>query len=212
MRFYWIKTCTLIKWLFPKYVWEQTTKSNRIYLTFDDGPIPEATPWVLDLLQRHNAKATFFCIGENASKNPELLKRILNEGHAVGNHTYNHVNGWQTNSATYINNVDLCTNAFQEILKFDPKLFRPPYGKLKSAQANELIRKGFKIIMWDVLSADFDTSVSAEDCANNVLKNIKPGSIVIFHDSLKAFKNLEHALPATLKYIEEKGYICEVLS
>ena len=212
MRFYWIKTNAFIKWLFPKYIWDCSPDTKRVYLTFDDGPVPEATPWVLDLLKKYNAKATFFCIGENVAKNPEVLKRIVIEGHAIGNHTYNHLNGWQTKKSDYIDNVADCENSIYTLLKRETKLFRPPYGKLTSSQANELLRRGYKIVMWDILSADFDTSVSAEECTNNVLKNIKPGSIVIFHDSLKAFKNLEYALPATLKFIHDKGYICDVLA
>lgn len=212
MRFYWIKTNAFIKWLFPKYLWNLDRKSNCVYLTFDDGPVPEATPWVLDLLKKYNAKATFFCIGENANTNPELLKRIINEGHSVGNHTYNHVNGWQTTNSEYFRDVNQCAKVLQEISNQDTNLFRPPYGKITSAQANKLLSQGYKIVMWDVLSADFDTTVSAEECTKNVLKNIEPGSIVIFHDSLKAFKNLEHALPAALQYAREKGYICDVIS
>lgn len=212
MRFYWIKTNAFVKWLFPNYVWDISNAPKKVYLTFDDGPVPEATPWVLDLLKKFNAKATFFCIGENASSNPDLLFRILSEGHNIGNHTYNHVNGWQTKTSDYVNNVDHCANLLREISNRDTKLFRPPYGKITSAQANKLLKQGYKIIMWDVLSADFDTSITPEKCLNNVIRNIVPGSIVIFHDSAKAFKNLEYALSATLEYVQQKGYVCEVLN
>ncbi len=209
MALYWIKTGRLIKMLFPRYLWNMP--DDYVYLTFDDGPVPEATPWVLDVLKEYGAKATFFCIGNNVAANPDLFRRVLSEGHAVGNHTYNHLNGWRTEDAQYLADVRLFDRVAKKAADVTVKLFRPPYGKIKSSQANVLIQKGYKIVMWDVLSADFDQKISAEKCLQNVLRNLRPGSIIIFHDSVKANKNLKYALPATLEYLKEKGYKCEVL-
>lgn len=201
MVLYWIKTNSLIKKIFSKYVWDIPAIDKTIYLTFDDGPTPKITEWVLDELKKHNAKATFFCIGNNIKKNQEVLSKIIADGHALGNHTFNHLNGWKVSKDEYIKNISLC----EKIL---PKtnLFRPPYGKIKFSQANELINRGFKIIMWDVLSADFDSSITKEKCCKNVISNIAPGSIIIFHDSIKAFKNLEYTLPKVLDYIDENNF------
>ncbi len=209
MRFYWIKTNAFIKWLFPKYLWNCSRKSDRVFITFDDGPVPEATPWVLDELQKYSAKATFFCIGENVKENPEIAKRITAEGHVIGNHTYNHLCGWETKNSDYDENVAECEKIIGETTSTKPVLFRPPYGKIKAAQAKNILQKGYKIVMWDVLSADFDTNISEEKCLQNVLRNIEPGSIIIFHDSAKAFKNLKYALPQTLEFLKTKGYKCE---
>ena len=212
MRPYFIKTPKLFKWIYPKRVWAFSQKSNTIYLTFDDGPIPEVTPWVLDILKQYNAKATFFCIGDNIKKHPEIFRRILSEGHSIGNHTFNHLNGWKTPTHTYIENVQ----EFEEVLSSgfkiqDSKLFRPPYGKLHSAQARILLKKGYKIIMWDVLSADFDPGISKEKCFKNISKNISAGSIVVFHDSLKAKRNLEYTLPRIIKLIQERKWRCATI-
>ncbi len=197
-----------IQRLYPERIWAFSRSINAIYLTFDDGPIPEITPWVLNTLHKHNAKATFFCIGDNVQKYPELFKNILSEEHTVGNHTFNHLNGWKANTDEYVKNVLKC----QEILNSESRiqnselLFRPPYGKLTSNQAKNLQKNGFKIVMWDIISYDYDASVSEEQCLQNVLKNIKPGSIIVFHDSLKAEKNLRYVLPKVLEYISEKGW------
>ncbi len=191
-----------IQRLYPERIWAFSRKENAVYLTFDDGPIPAVTPWVLDELKKHNAKATFFCIGENVKKYPALFERIIAEGHAVGNHTHNHLNGWKTNTSTYVANTLLAEKVINS------KLFRPPYGKITSKQAKTLQQKGFKIVMWDVISYDYNTSISEEKCLQNVLKNIKPGSIVVFHDSLKAEKNLRYVLPKVLEFISERRWKC----
>ncbi|MFC7357882.1 polysaccharide deacetylase family protein [Jejudonia soesokkakensis] len=182
----------VMRWMYPKRIWAFSRSEPKIYLTFDDGPIPEVTPWVLDLLKEYNAKATFFCIGENVQKHPEIYNRIIAEGHSVGNHTFHHLNGWKTNTSTYIEDV---SKAAEYI---DSKLFRPPYGRITSNQAKQLKKKGYRIIMWDVLSYDFEASVSEEKCLHNVLNNIENGSIVVFHDSVKAEKNLRYVLPKVL--------------
>lgn len=215
MKFYWIKTSWIVKKIFSHYTWDVSNveKDKTVYLTFDDGPIPEITPWVLKELKKHQVRATFFCIGNNIEKNPEVFHTIISEGHTIGNHTYNHLNGWKTTTASYLANVALCEEAIQKNSHHSLKarLFRPPYGKIKTSQSRRLRRIGYKIIMWDVLSADFDANVSQEQCLENVLSNIRPGSILVFHDSLKAFKNLEYALPKTLIYLKENNFTCGVL-
>lgn len=215
MKFYWIKTNRIIKALFSNYTWDLpiTGSSNTVYLTFDDGPIPEITNWVLNELKKYNVKATFFCIGNNIDENPDLFKTVITEGHSIGNHTFNHLNGWKTSSKAYIENTKLCADSIQKnspsALK--SKNFRPPYGKITASQSRKIRKLGYKIIMWDVLSGDFDQTLSKEKCLNNVLSNVKPGSIIVFHDSIKAFKNLKYVLPKTLTYLKENNFNCEVL-
>ncbi len=209
MKLYFVKTPKFIQRLFPKRTWVFPNSKKEIFLTFDDGPIPQITPWVLDLLEEYNAKATFFCIGDNIYKNPKVFRRLISNGHSIGNHTYNHVNGWKTESEKYIENCE----KFEKILKRvqDNKselLFRPPFGKLTSKQSKILQRRGYKIIMWDVLSADFDQNISKEKCLENVLKNIQKGSIVVFHDSLKSEEKLRYVLPKVLDYITLKKWKC----
>ncbi|CAM1351998.1 polysaccharide deacetylase family protein [Tenacibaculum crassostreae] len=202
MRLYFIKTPRILKQLFAKYTWSFFTHKKEIYVTFDDGPIPEVTEFVLDQLKEYNAKATFFCIGDNVRKYPAIFSRIVSEGHTVGNHTFNHLNGWKTSNDTYFENTNKC----EKLLNQKTKLFRPPYGRIKKSQAKHLLAKGYKIIMWDVLSADFDTNISKEKCLQNVVKNTKKGSIIVFHDSIKASDKLYYALPKVLKEFSEKGY------
>jgi peptidoglycan/xylan/chitin deacetylase (PgdA/CDA1 family) len=214
MRFYWVKTHWLIKKIFYRFTWRFSTSKKIVYLTFDDGPTPEITDWTLEILKEYNAKATFFCNGANIAKYPELFKNIQNGGHAIGNHTFNHLNGWQSSTTKYIENVELCEriiNDFSVENNSHEKIFRPPYGKLKPQQVKLLRQKGYKIIMWDILSADFDSSVSPKKCAENVLNNVQPGSIIIFHDSLKASKNLTHALPLTLAYLKENDFVMKAI-
>lgn len=211
MSLYWIKTNAIIKRIFSNYIWDIPNGNNKIYLTFDDGPTPEITEWVLEKLDQHNAKATFFCIGKNIEAQPIIFKKIIAKGHAIGNHTFNHLNGWKTTTEEYLKNITLCE---QSILKhkLPSKVFRPPYGKINSIQAKKLRRKGYKIIMWDVLSADFDQSITNEKCLKNVVENIKPGSIIVFHDSQKASDNLKYALPKVLDFIDKKNFSYEIIS
>ena len=208
----WIKTHPLIKILFPNYVWSIANTGKKVFLTFDDGPIPEITEWVLNELNKHNVKATFFCIGDNIGKHPEIFKTITASGHQVGNHTFNHLNGWKTPKESYTKNVEKCTDEILRMGVGKPNLFRPPYGKIKPSQSLLLRKSGYKIIMWDVLSADFDQKTTPEQCLDNVLSNVTSGSIIVFHDSLKAFPNLQYALPKTLEFLSENGYQCEVLN
>jgi len=198
---YLVKTPKLLQWLYPKRVWAFSRKSNNIHLTFDDGPIPEVTPWVLDLLKEYNAKATFFCIGDNVKKHPEIFKRIVAEGHRIGNHTFHHLKGTETTTINYLKDIALFEETIENSefrIQNSELLFRPPYGKMTSKQAKEVHNKGYKIVMWDVLSGDFDQTISKEKCLRNVTKNIESGSIVVFHDSLKAEKNLRYVLPKVL--------------
>lgn len=217
MNFSWVKTNRFIKTIFPNYVWEVPNHENKVYLTFDDGPTPEITEWTLAQLKLYNTKATFFCIGDNVQKFPEIFQKVVNEGHSIGNHTFNHLNGWNTEKEIYIKNVELCN---QEIANsrlqtadclLHTNLFRPPYGKIKPSQSKILRKQGYKIIMWDVISYDFDASITPKKCLENVLKNVQSGSIIVFHDSKKAFQNLEFVLPRTLQFLNEKGYVCEKL-
>lgn len=189
----------VLKKVMPSAVWRKSATEKKLYLTFDDGPIPELTPWVLDVLKQYSIKATFFCVGHNVHKHPELYVRILNEGHSVGNHTYNHINGWNTDTNEYLENIEKCA----ELL--NSKLFRPPYGKLKPTQIKR-IKANYAIIMWDVLSGDYDTTIAPERCLLNVTNAIRNGSIIVFHDNIKAKDNLQYALPKFIEYALEKGY------
>lgn len=180
--------------------WNIPTETNEIFLTFDDGPHPAITPFVLDWLLQYQAKATFFCIGKNVRENPEVYKRVVDEGHIIGNHTFNHLNGWKTSSDVYLKNV----LEAKEVIS--SKLFRPPYGRISRSQVQQL-KSEFDIIMWNVLSGDFDTSLSPLQCLRNVISNTTAGSIVVFHDSQKAFKRLEYVLPKALEFFAEKGFL-----
>lgn len=210
MKLYTVKTPKLVKYLFPKLVWEFSVTSKKIYLTFDDGPIPEVTPWVLEQLANYNAKATFFCIGDNVKKHPEVYNSIISEGHAIGNHTEHHLNAWKVSNTTYISDSILCEETLQNALKSPQEattnLFRPPYGKITPHLAKKLREAGYTIIMWNILSGDFDSTLSQEKCLSNVVKNTESGSIVVFHDSLKAYEKLQYVLPKVLAHFNNLGY------
>ena len=213
MKLYITKTPKSIQRIFSQYLWRFSSDKKEIYLTFDDGPTPEITNFVLEQLRKFEAKATFFLIGKNAKKYPELYQQILNENHAIGNHTHNHFNGFRTKTKEYLKNVletenVICnTNENSRI-----KLFRPPYGRIKSKQAKEIKKLGYKIIMWSVLSADFDVTISKEKCLQNVLKNTQNGSIIVFHDSVKASEKLTYVLPKVLEFYTEKGFTFKAIS
>ncbi|MGB8194618.1 MAG: polysaccharide deacetylase family protein, partial [Chitinophagaceae bacterium] len=193
---YFVKTPWYLKRMYNNLLWDIPSREKVMYLTFDDGPNPTATPFVLEQLKKYNAAGTFFCIGKNVMDQPALYRQLLSEGHAVGNHTFNHMNGWKVTDKEY----------FKDILDakkyIDSSLFRPPYGRITMFQAKHLRQSNlqFKVVMWDVVSGDFDTKITPDECAVNVLKNAGPGSIVVFHDSEKAFPNLQKALPATLEH------------
>lgn len=211
MKLQWVKTNRLIKTLFSDYVWEIPNKTNAVYLTFDDGPTPEITPWVLDILKRNQVKATFFCIGDNIRKYPEIFQQILSEGHSIGNHTYNHIQGWKSETEKYLDNISLCEIEIQKhsgttLEEKNCGLFRPPYGKIKRCQAKKVLKAGYRIIMWDILTVDYDKTISPEKCLRNATEKVSSGSVIVFHDSVKAFQNVAFALPETIRILKEKGF------
>jgi peptidoglycan-N-acetylglucosamine deacetylase len=211
MKFYWIKTNWAVKKLFKNYIWDIPNKDKIVYLTFDDGPTPKITEWTLAQLKNYNAKATFFCIGNNIEKHPDIFNKIIKENHSIGNHTFNHLKGWETTNEIYIENTLQCDSEFIKNNYVNCKLFRPPYGRIKKQQATALKNLGYKIIMWDVLSADFDPFITPQKCLENVLSNVKSGSIIVFHDSEKAFRNLEFVLPKSLAFLKENGFRFEAI-
>lgn len=205
------KTPKLLTSLYPECTWSVETQENVLYLTFDDGPQPEITPFVLDELKKWNAKATFFCIGKNIDANPELFRRIEQEGHTVGNHTFDHLNGWNADNDKYFDNIEQCNTALIQNSKLKThSLFRPPYGKLSRTQYNYL-KSYYKIVMWDVLAFDYDLKVSGPKVVENILENSEAGSIIVMHDSLKAKPKVEYALPKILEHYTAKGFKFEKL-
>jgi peptidoglycan-N-acetylglucosamine deacetylase len=205
---YFVKTPIWLQRLFPTMLWKMNGLAKKIYLTFDDGPHPEHTIFVLDELKKYNAKATFFCIGNNVKLYPTVFKRIIDEGHSIGNHTYSHLNGKKTKDEVYINDI-------AEAAKYiDSNLFRPPYGRIKKFQARLLqtMTMPYKIVMWTVLSGDFDNGITKERCLENVLFKTEAGGIVVFHDSEKAATKMRHALPAVLQSFTAKGYLFEKIT
>ncbi len=202
---YLVKTPTFIQNLFPNFTWRIPSREKVLYLTFDDGPIPEVTPWVMEQLAQYDAKGTFFCVGDNVKKHTEIFEELLENGHAVGNHTFNHLNGWSHDNLPYYHNVRHCAELVNS------NLFRPPYGRLKPRQA-QFLQRHYRIIMWDVLSGDFDVNISKEQCLRNVLSKARAGSIIVFHDSLKAQKKLTYVLPKVLEHFSQLGYRFERLN
>jgi peptidoglycan/xylan/chitin deacetylase (PgdA/CDA1 family) len=206
---YWIKTPPWLPRLFPKdLIWKMPAEETpAVYLTFDDGPHPEATPFALEQLKAHKAHATFFCIGRNVAAHNAIYRRIIEEGHVTGNHTQDHLNGWKTDNWSYLNNI---LKAGRHI---ESKIYRPPYGRIKISQALRLTKgkQPWKIFMWDVLSGDFDTSLSPEECLDNVLRNIEPGSIIVFHDSEKAYPRMQYVLPQVLSFCKQKNWALKAL-
>lgn len=191
--------------LFPGYTWNVKSEDKVIYLTFDDGPIPEITEWVLKVLDEFNAKASFFVVGENVTKNPQIFKQVIDTGHTVGNHTYNHMKGWRTSVQKYIDNVKKGSEVIVANGGEYPSCFRPPHGRIKPIQA-KILREQYKLIMWSVLSVDYDKSLKAENCLKNTIAATVPGSIVVFHDSVKAEKNLRYVLPKYMTHFSKLGY------
>lgn len=208
MHQYFIKTPWMVRRFFSSYTWRIPTTEKAVYLSFDDGPHPIITPWVLDQLKHYQARASFFCVGNNVEQYPQIYQSILEQGHAVGNHTYHHMNGWKVSVSDYLEDIARAAT----LIKSD--LFRPPYGRIRSKQAEQIktvIGANAQIIMWDVLSADFDRTISKEACLDNVLSHLEAGSIIVFHDSEKAFPHLEYVLPKVLAHLQQEGYICRKL-
>jgi peptidoglycan/xylan/chitin deacetylase (PgdA/CDA1 family) len=190
-----------IKWIYPSFIWQMPAIENTLYLTFDDGPHPTITPLVLNLLAQYNAKATFFCIGDRVKRYPEIIERIVAEGHSIGNHTQHHLNGWNNSNSVYIEDVHQASSLIASTL------FRPPYGRIKRKQAKILELEGYKVIMWTILSADYDHSLNKEECASRVTSHIDNGNIYLFHDSDKGEERMLYALPMLLKQATAKGFL-----
>lgn len=202
MKFF--KTPYVMRKLYPDYIWNIEEEDNTVYLTFDDGPDPEVTPWVLETLEKHGAKATFFCVGRNVERHPSLMDEILKCGHGIGNHTYSHLNGFKSKSNEYNDDVQLAGNLINS------NLFRPPYGKISKHQFQK-IRKDFNVVMWDVLSYDFSKKIIAEHVLYKLIRVVRGGSIVVFHDSKKSLENLSFLLPGILQFFVNQGYILDKL-
>lgn len=192
---------SFIKKIYPSLTWKVNTKNKEIFLTFDDGPIPEVTSSVLELLSKFDAKASFFCLGKNIQNNPELFRKIIAEGHSIGNHTYNHKNGWKNTTAEFLQDV----SSFEQVYK--SKLFRPPYGRMKTSQI-KMLKNRYNIIMWSVLSQDYDDTISPEKCARIACSKWENGSIIVFHDSIKAKINMLFALEKVLEKARKEGWVC----
>lgn len=199
------KTPNFIRNLFPNYTWKIPVEEKILFLTFDDGPVPEVTPQVLEILDDFDAKATFFAVGQNVQRNREIFDHILESGHSVGNHTFHHLNGWNEDNIAYFHDVRYAARLTGSTL------FRPPYGKLKPAQS-QFLQRHYRIVMWDVLSGDFDRNTSAERCVLNVTQNAEPGSIIVFHDSIKSASKVLYALPKVLAHFKNLGFEFHALS
>jgi peptidoglycan/xylan/chitin deacetylase (PgdA/CDA1 family) len=214
-----------LPWLYPNLVWRIPTSEKELFLTFDDGPVPGVTDFVLQTLKKYSCKATFFCIGENVQKHPAVFKKVVEDGHTIGNHTFNHVKGWSTSLSKYIDNIKQCDNILHnskfeiqdsEFIAKDSgfstqgsRLFRPPYGRITRKQIKAL--SNYKIILWDVLTIDYNKNVSPESCLRNSIGATRPGSIIVFHDSLKAERNMMYALPRYIEYFHEQGFVFKAL-
>lgn len=196
--------------LLPGYTWHRKTSEKVLYITFDDGPIPVVTPFVMDQLRAYKAKATFFCVGDNLTKYSAIAEELLNEGHVLANHTFNHLKGWQTPYSEYLQNIALCEQELQKLL-VNSRLFRPPYGRITGRQATQLRKEGYELIMWDVLTNDYDNSLSPEVCLQKSIQFTESGSIVVFHDSLKAQRNMMYVLPRYLEHFSRLGYTFRTL-
>lgn len=208
----------LLSLIYPSLIWSVKENEKNIYLTFDDGPIPEITDYVIKELEAYAAKATFFVVGDNVRKHPEQFCRIIKAGHSVGNHTFNHLNGWKTNNEEYLQNIFLCEQVIEDTLKKNnlklpprsKKIFRPPYGKINKSVISS-IRSEYDIVMWKVLTGDFDKNLKSEKCLHKSIKYTDSGSVVVFHDSIKAENNLRYVLPRFLNHFASKGYSFKAL-
>ncbi len=203
------KTPVLVQKLYPGLKWRQKTKKKELFLTFDDGPVPGLTPFVLDTLSEFNIKATFFCVGDNLKKHGEIAQKVVSHGHVLANHTFNHLNGWKTDTDQYLENIEKCERYLTEV-STSRRLFRPPYGKMRRSQIRRISQK-YEVIMWDVLSGDFSRKISEESCLSNSIKATHNGSIVLFHDNIKAEKNLKYTLPRYIEHFISQGFAFKTL-
>ncbi len=209
MSSYWVKTPRWLKRFYPAdMVWDMPHgDAPTVYLTFDDGPHPTITPWVVETLRKYGASATFFCVGNNVARYLDTYQLLLSNGHTTGNHTYNHLNGWKTNNDHYVKNIG------QAAHHINSRLFRPPYGRIRLSQLRKLKKTNSRwtVYMWDILSGDFDKNLTPEQCLENVLTHLAPGSIVVFHDSEKAAERMQYALPRVLKYCSKNQWQVKAL-
>ncbi|MBT4337339.1 MAG: polysaccharide deacetylase family protein [Bacteroidetes bacterium] len=203
LRFF--KLPTFLYYIFNRFTFRENVSEKKVFLTFDDGPTTEVTPWILEVLERYQAKATFFCVGENVVKQNVLYQQIIDAGHRTGNHTYNHLNIKDVTRSSYINNVTKCSHVVNS------RLFRPPYGKIRPTIAKRLKRMGYKLVMWTILSYDFDTDLSPGFILRKIIRQTRPGSIIVFHDNVKAFQNLQILLPRYIAYMKNQGYSFDVI-
>ncbi len=205
------KTPALLRYLFPDYVWRKPGAQKIIYLTFDDGPIPVVTEFVLNQLAAYQAKATFFCVGENLSRYPKIARQVVQQGHCLANHTHNHLRGWAISTDAYVQNIQQCQEQIDQIQPTTGvKFFRPPYGRIKNKQFFK-IKSSYRVIMWDILTYDFDINLAPEKILQEAIKETTAGSVVVFHDSVKAFPNLQYVLPRFLHYFAGLGYSFNLL-
>lgn len=208
------RTPFFLPFIYPSLTWRIPTEEKIIYLTFDDGPVPGPTEFVLDTLNQFQIKATFFCIGDNVQRHPDVFARVMNEGHSVGNHTFHHLKGWNCSAADYLTNIDQCekqlmASGYQLPVTGNRKLFRPPYGRIKPNQIKAL--SDYNIIMWDVLTSDYDKHLNADKCLRGSIRATRPGSVVVFHDSVKAEKNMTYVLPRYIDHFLKAGFRFDVI-
>lgn len=205
LRTYLHRIPAIVRLLYPEVSWNEDCNDRVLYLTFDDGPTPTVTDFVLDQLDKYRSKATFFCIGKNIDRYPEIFKKILKKGHSFGNHSHKHINGWNSSQESYVNDVKKCEAAILKIASTSKRLFRPPYGKIKLSQVTEL-KNSYKIVLWNYLIGDFDHNLSAKKCLEKAKKGVKNSDIIVFHDNEKSFESLKFVLPKFLEHFSARGF------
>jgi peptidoglycan/xylan/chitin deacetylase (PgdA/CDA1 family) len=199
-----------VKWHYAEFYWQQPTEEKVLYLTFDDGPTPDATEFVLEELSKWEAKSTFFCLGKNIAKDKSILSKIEDQGHTIGNHSFSHLSGWESDIDTYLTDIKKCDDLLNKTLTKNSDLFRPPFGRINKNQISELNKK-YRIILWDYLIGDFDSSLSKYRCFERAKKNIKNGDVIVLHDNFKSFETLQYVLPRLLAHFSNVGYRFDAL-